>query len=63
MKSYTLVAAQETDAQCTQDSIVTTSGNLIANKANGEKVIVGLTDLARSRYPDGGKTLNDLDII
>ena len=45
-----MVATQESDAQCTQDSIVSTSETLIANKANGEKDIVGLSGLAASRY-------------
>ena len=57
------MVAQESDTQCTQDSIVTNVDTIVANKANGEKVSVGLSSLARSRYPDGGKTLNDLDII
>ena len=56
MKSYTSVETQETDAECTQDSIVTNYGSLIANKANGEKSIVNLAALAASRYPDGGQT-------
>ena len=61
MKSYTLVATHEIDAQCTKDSIENFWGTLIANKANGEKAIVGLAVLALSRYPDGGQTLIDLD--
>ena len=55
MHSYTIVQTQETDADCSRDSIVDKFGSLIANKGNGEKVIVGLTDLAGSRYPDGGQ--------
>ena len=61
MKSYTSVETQETDAECSQDSIVTNFGTLIANKANGEKAIVGLSGLAASRYPDGGQISIDLD--
>ena len=61
VKSYTQIAAQESDAQCTQDSIVTPFFTLIANKVNGEKAIIGLSILAVSRYPDGGQTLFDLD--
>ena len=52
-----LSAKHESDAKFTQDSIVTTFGTLIANKVNGEKVIIGLASLANlasSRYPDGG---------
>ena len=56
VKSYSLVGTQESDAQCTENSVVTTFRTLIANNANGEKVIIGLSNLARSRYPDGGLT-------
>ena len=53
--NYTHVLSQDNDVQCTQKSIVVKSMILIANKANGEKAIVGLTPLSRARFPDGGK--------
>ena len=56
VKSYSQIATQESDDQCTQDSIVTPFSTLIANKVNGEKDIIGLSILASSRYPDGGQT-------
>ena len=56
-----MALTQQSDTFCTQDSIENFWGTLIANKANGEKAIVGLAVLALSRYPDGGQTLIDLD--
>ena len=55
-RNYTLTAAQTSDALCSQRSIVTTGGAFVANKPNGGKAIIGLSDLADSRYPDGGES-------
>ena len=49
VKSLTSVETQTSDAQCSHDSVVSTFGTLIANKANGEKATIGLSLLAKSR--------------
>ena len=55
--NYTRVSAQESDAQCSANSVKTTFGALIASKSNGEKAVIKLSTLASSRYPDGGQAL------
>ena len=54
-RNYSLIATQESDAQCSQNSIVTKYFALIASKANGEKAVINFATLATLRYPDGGK--------
>ena len=53
--NYTRVIAQESDDQCSQDSVVSTSKQLIEWKDN-KKVVIGLETLVSSRFPDSRKT-------
>ena len=52
--TYTLIGAQESDAQCSQDSIVTIARGMIAYKPNGEKAIINLFHISTIRLPAGG---------
>ena len=52
--NYSIVITQTSDAQCTQDSIVSTFGILFATKTNGQKTIINFVNLATSRYPAVG---------
>ena len=56
--NLTVVGGQESDAQCSLNSIVTTVFKLVTNKNKGESDVINLSALAASSYPDGGQLLN-----
>ena len=54
--NYTVVAVDESDAQCSPNSIRGVDGYLIAWKANGERDVIYEQHLGfSSRYPAGGR--------
>ena len=54
---YSMAGAQETDAQCSQESVETTTRVMIAYKPNKEREIINLVLLSTARFPDGGEKL------
>ena len=54
---YSMVGAQETDAQCNQNSSVTTAIVMIPNKPNGKRTVINLVQLSMARFPAGGESL------
>ena len=54
---YSIVGAQESDAQCSQESIETTVREMIAYGPNKERTVINLVELSNARFPAGGNSL------
>ena len=54
---YSMVGSQETDAECSQESVETTARAMIAYKPNKEKEIINLVELSKARFPDDRESL------
>ena len=53
---YSIIVAQTSDAQCSQESVETTVRMMIAYKPNKERVVINLVQLSSARHPAGGKS-------
>ena len=55
--NLTIVGVEESDAQCSPNSVVEILFKLVTNKARGGRDVTNLSILTASSYPDGGKLL------
>ena len=56
--NYTLLDTDESDAQCSPGSIVSTFSGMIAHKPNGDKMVINLVGLSAAIYPGGCESCN-----
>ena len=56
--NYTLLDTDESDAQCSPGSIVSTFSGMIAHKDNGDKKAINLVGLTAAIYPGGCHEFN-----